>query len=77
MITSLSWFGLNMLGVVLHSYGFMDQAFGVLLAFIASQLVIIAMVLIPQRHWREIRARAENVSAEATTAPNPVTATFH
>ena len=75
IITSLSWFGVNMLGVGLHSYGFMDQAFGVLLAFIASQLVIIGLGLIPQGYWRGIRARVENVPAEATTAPNPVTAT--
>jgi hypothetical protein len=33
IITSLlSWFGVNMLGVGLYSYGFMDQAFGTLLA---------------------------------------------
>jgi hypothetical protein len=75
IITSLSWFGVNMLGVGLHSYGFMDQAFGVLLAFIASQLVIIGVGLSPQRYWRGIRARAEHVPAAATTAPNPVTAT--
>lgn len=75
IITSLSWFGVNMLGVGLHSYGFMDQAFGVLLAFIASQLVIIGLGLSPQRYWRGIRARAQNVPAEATTAPDPVTAT--
>lgn len=47
VITSLSWFGTNMLGVGLHSYGFMDQAFNVLIGFIASQLVIIAIGLIP------------------------------
>jgi hypothetical protein len=52
IITSLSWFGVNMLGVGLHSYGFMDQAFGVLLAFIISQLVIICMGIVPQKYWR-------------------------
>ena len=35
----------------------MDQAFGVLLAFIASQLVIIGLGLIPYRYWRGIRAQ--------------------
>jgi ABC-type transport system involved in cytochrome c biogenesis permease subunit len=40
IITSPSWFGVNMLGVGLHSYGFMDQAFGILLAFIISNLAI-------------------------------------
>jgi ABC-type transport system involved in cytochrome c biogenesis permease subunit len=57
IITSLSWFGVNMLGVGLHSYGFMDQAFVGLFAFIASQVVIIGLGLIPYRYWRGIRAR--------------------
>jgi ABC-type transport system involved in cytochrome c biogenesis permease subunit len=74
IITSLSWFGVNMLGVGLHSYGFMDQAFGVLLAFIAGQLVIIGLGLIPQSYWRGIRARSVNVSDGGTAAPAVVTA---
>lgn len=41
VVTSWSWFGTNMLGVGLHSYGFMEKAFWVLLAFIISQIVII------------------------------------
>jgi ABC-type transport system involved in cytochrome c biogenesis permease subunit len=59
VITSLSWFGVNMLGVGLHSYGFMDKAFGPLLAFIVSQLVIIGLGLIPPRYWRGIQARGK------------------
>ncbi|MFO7725850.1 MAG: cytochrome c biogenesis protein CcsA [Oceanipulchritudo sp.] len=43
IITAWSWFGTNMLGVGLHSYGFMDSAFFWLLAFIISQLAIIAL----------------------------------
>ena len=64
IITSLSWFGVNMLGVGLHSYGFMDQAFGVLLAFIISQLAIICMGLAPQKYWRGIQAREQLTVAE-------------
>jgi cytochrome c-type biogenesis protein CcsB len=64
IVTSLSWFGVNMLGVGLHSYGFMDQAFGVLLAFIVSQLVIMGMGTIPQKHWRRIQARQKPVYLE-------------
>jgi ABC-type transport system involved in cytochrome c biogenesis permease subunit len=75
IITSLSWFGVNMLGVGLHSYGFMDQAFGVLLAFIAGQFVIMGLGLIPQRYWRGIRARATEIPGEPAMAPVPVTAT--
>ena len=29
IVTSFSWFGVNMLGIGLHSYGFMDKAFPV------------------------------------------------
>ena len=56
VVTSLSWFGVNMLGVGLHSYGFMDQAFGPLLAFIVSQLVIIGFGMIPLKYWRGFKA---------------------
>ncbi len=41
IITAFSWFGVNMLGVGLHSYGFMDRAFWWLIGFTLSQLVII------------------------------------
>ena len=53
-----------MLGVGLHSYGFMDKAFGVLLAFIISQLAIICMGMVPQKHWRGIQAREQPNIAE-------------
>jgi hypothetical protein len=47
IVFSLSWFGVNMLGVGLHSYGFMDRAFGTLMTFIASQLIVMALGLLP------------------------------
>lgn len=65
VIGSLSWFGVNMLGVGLHSYGFMDQAFGPLLAFVASQLVIMGIGLLPLKYWRGIRARERRVAETA------------
>ncbi|MEM6550793.1 MAG: cytochrome c biogenesis protein CcsA [Planctomycetota bacterium] len=43
VITAFSWFGVNMLGVGLHSYGFMDAAFFWIVAFTAGQLGIIAI----------------------------------
>jgi ABC-type transport system involved in cytochrome c biogenesis permease subunit len=64
IVTSLSWFGVNMLGVGLHSYGFMDQAFSVLLAFIISQLAIICIGMVPQKYWRGIQARGQLNLAE-------------
>ena len=50
IITAWSWFGTNMLGVGLHSYGFMDSAFFWLMAFIVSQLLVISIGwVIPRR----------------------------
>ncbi|HEY6006139.1 MAG TPA: cytochrome c biogenesis protein CcsA [Anaeromyxobacter sp.] len=63
VITSLSWFGVNMLGVGLHSYGFMDKAFWALSAFIASQLVLMGLALLPRRP-----SKAGAVAAEASRA---------
>lgn len=55
VVTSWSWFGTNMLGVGLHSYGFMDAAFWWLLAFVISQLAIIAVANLPLEKWRSFR----------------------
>lgn len=52
IVTSWSWFGTNMLGVGLHSYGFMDEAFKALVVFVAVNLVLIAIAYVPARMWR-------------------------
>ena len=49
VITSWSWFGTNMLGIGLHSYGFTDAAFFWLSAFIVSQLALMAAGYLPKR----------------------------
>jgi ABC-type transport system involved in cytochrome c biogenesis permease subunit len=43
VVTSWSWFGTNMLGIGLHSYGFTDSAFFWLSVFIVSQLAIMVI----------------------------------
>jgi len=52
VITTCSWFGVNMLGIGLHSYGFMDRAFVWLAAFVATQVAVIGIGFIPLRRWR-------------------------
>ena len=52
VVTAWSWFGVNMLGVGLHSYGFMDAAFWWLVAFVGSQLVVILLAALPTTSWR-------------------------
>ena len=49
IVTSWSWFGTNMLGIGLHSYGFTDAAFVWLTGFIVSQLVIMGLGFIPRK----------------------------
>jgi ABC-type transport system involved in cytochrome c biogenesis permease subunit len=52
IVTAWSWFGTNMLGIGLHSYGFTNAAFEGLIAFVALQLAIIALAAIPRARWR-------------------------
>lgn len=47
IITSLSWFGVNLLGVGLHSYGFTQNGFWTLMAFDFSQLALMVLCLLP------------------------------
>ena len=68
VITSLSWFGVNMLGVGLHSYGFMDSAFVALSAFIISQAILMTFCLLPRRFWKGSQSSAE---LEVRPEPRP------
>ena len=52
IVTAWSWFGTNLLGVGLHSYGFTEGGFFWLSAFWLSQAVFIGLVLLPWRYWR-------------------------
>ena len=51
IVTSWSWFGVNLLGIGLHAYGFMDEAFTALLLFVSSQLILIGAGLTLARFW--------------------------
>ncbi len=62
IVTSWSWFGTNMLGIGLHSYGFMDAAFYALLGFDLLMLALIGIGMLPERYWR---------SFQSTTAAPP------
>jgi len=50
IVTSWSWFGTNMLGIGLHSYGFTDAAFFWLSSFMISQALLMALGLIGGRN---------------------------
>ncbi len=75
IITAWSWFGTNMLGVGLHSYGFTDAAFVALTSFGLSQLAIIGIANIPLDKWRSFkkasdRPRAPEHTEEFASAPS-------
>jgi ABC-type transport system involved in cytochrome c biogenesis permease subunit len=63
IVTSFSWFGVNMLGVGLHSYGFMDKAFFWLMLFDASQVALILVALTPLRFWASFAPRPNALPA--------------
>jgi ABC-type transport system involved in cytochrome c biogenesis permease subunit len=60
IVTSWSWFGVNMLGIGLHSYGFTDAAFRWLMIFVASQLAFIFLGLLPLKMWKSFSIRAKD-----------------
>jgi ABC-type transport system involved in cytochrome c biogenesis permease subunit len=69
IVTSFSWFGVNMLGVGLHSYGFMQKAFPWLLGFMISQLALITIASMPLEQWRSFRAADSSSPDEQMPEP--------
>jgi len=64
-ITAFSWFGVNMLGVGLHSYGFMDKAFPWLVGFVIAQAVFVLLTRLSMKSWRSFREAEPSVAAAA------------
>lgn len=56
IVTAWSWFGTNMLGIGLHSYGFMDSALMWLMLFNLSQLLVMGLAMLPPAAWRSMQA---------------------
>lgn len=52
IVVSWSWFGVNELGVGLHSYGFTEGRLAWLALFVISQLVIVCIGCLPIPLWR-------------------------
>lgn len=55
IVTSWSWFGVNELGKGLHTYGFTEGTARWLVAFVVSQLAVIAVGLVPRKRWQSRR----------------------
>ena len=71
IVTSFSWFGVNMLGVGLHSYGFMQKAFPWLLGFMISQLALITIASMPLENWRSFVGETEEDRPSPDEADQP------
>ena len=59
IVTGWSWFGVNELGVGLHSYGFTQGVLLTLLTFAGSQAAIIGLGMLPKRLWTSFRAHGQ------------------
>jgi ABC-type transport system involved in cytochrome c biogenesis permease subunit len=54
VVTAFSWFGTNLLGIGLHSYGFTQTGFLWLAGFTAIQLLLTLLALAPPSAHRSI-----------------------
>ncbi|HET7625304.1 MAG TPA: cytochrome c biogenesis protein CcsA [Verrucomicrobiae bacterium] len=70
IVTSWSWFGVNMLGIGLHSYGFMDAAFKWLLLFVGSQICLIILGCLPLYMWKSYQHRGGGPQPKSGNGPN-------
>jgi ABC-type transport system involved in cytochrome c biogenesis permease subunit len=75
IVTLWSWFGVNMLGVGLHSYGFMEFNAILLATFIPLHLGVIGLGVLPVGLWRSFggaRAEAPVPKLPLPDAPAPL-----
>jgi len=55
IVVAWSWFGVNQLGMGLHSYGFTESATKWVSLLIFSQLFLILVGSLPSRLWKSAR----------------------
>lgn len=72
VVTSWSWFGVNQLGIGLHSYGFTDSVTFWLLIFVGSQLLMIGVGMLPRTVWRSsLQANRKQTTRQPRRMPHP------
>ncbi len=69
IVTSWSWFGVNMLGVGLHSYGFIPGAVLALGGFVFTQLSLMGLGVLPMKYWRSFAPPGPKDPPKATSFP--------
>jgi ABC-type transport system involved in cytochrome c biogenesis permease subunit len=70
VIVIWSWFGVNMLNVGLHSYGFIPSTFWAMVGADIAHVCIAAVGLVPMRHWRS-HAALQGHGPRPAPAPEP------
>lgn len=65
-VTAWSWFGVNNLGVGLHSYGKSEAAINALLVFWVVQVAIVGVGMLPRSCWWSFRAEDQRSLAAKT-----------
>ena len=66
IVTSWSWFGVNMLGVGLHSYGFTNSGFHWLIGFGIIQSLFMVLGSLPEQLWRSHQPTIRPVENKAS-----------
>jgi ABC-type transport system involved in cytochrome c biogenesis permease subunit len=76
IVTAWSWFGVNMLGIGLHSYGFMGAAFIALITFIITQvrLIVLGAVMCPAESTPRGPGGPSGPEAKSTPSTEPAVA---
>lgn len=70
IVTAFSWFGTNLLGVGLHSYGFMEGTFWPLIYFCLSQLALTLIgMFLPTKFWLSYRKSDDKSSMKSDSSP--------
>src|SRR6202035_3640854 len=64
IVTSWSWFGVNMLGIGLHSYGFMDGAVKWLMLFMVGEVALIILGCLPLKLWKSFQTRSTSAHSK-------------
>jgi len=72
IITAWSWFGTNMLGVGLHSYGFMESGMFWLGGFALVNLAIMAAGMLPIARWASAHHLVKPAARRDTAKPTAV-----
>ena len=64
IVTCFSWFGVNLLGIGLHSYGFTDSGFAWVMFFTIANMLLILLCLLPLTPWQKVNESTRVIKAQ-------------